>query len=115
MKDIAFSIMHKEEVCADITVADNTVKAVWHENSYPLPILGNGAFPLTPGHVMAYLKERCFDEHRPDREELLAGLGLSAYDPVAITKKTHGRMHMDFFWIRYKGENLTWNNVKDRI
>lgn len=101
MRDVCFSIMYKTENCVDISVVNNIVSATWHKNSFPLPILGNGTYPLTPKHIMEYLTSRCFDASRKDKEILLSELGLSSYDPIEITRITEGRMHTDTFWVKY--------------
>ena len=43
-----------------------------------------------------WLESRCFDKSRGDASKLLTALGINAYDPYAITAKTHGVMAHDF-------------------
>lgn len=45
---------------------------------------------------------------------LLKLVGLDCYDPFQIVKITHGAMVDDVFWIRFEGEDLTWNDVNPR-
>lgn len=68
---------------------------------------------FTRGDILDFLRTRCFEEGRPDKEELLAAMGIEEYDPLAITKKTHGRLMHDFFWIKWNGEDLTWEDILD--
>lgn len=65
-------------------------------------------------NIMRFLQERCFPETRADRDVLLELLGLRVYNPLDIVRKTHGRMVGDFFWIRFKGENLIWEDFPPR-
>lgn len=68
------------------------------------------------GEILDFLKSRCFEETRPDKREILEMLGLSEYNPLEITKKTHGRLyHYDTMWIRWEGETLTWEDVYDKL
>lgn len=47
------------------------------------------------------------------REELLNRLGLEAYDVVDIVKITHGIMAEDFSWIKFEGENVSYEELFD--
>lgn len=58
------------------------------------------------------LKDRCWDEHRPDLKILLEKLGLDEYNPYEICRRTHGKMAQDFIWFRFPGEILTYEEVK---
>ena len=35
------------------------------------------------------------------------------YDYLNLVRITHGVMSDDFFWLRFKGEDITWDDVKD--
>ena len=66
---------------------------------------------FTRGDILDFLKDRSLEECRPDKKEILDILGLEDYNPINITKKTHGRMMHDFFWIKWNGEALTWEDI----
>lgn len=75
-----------------------------------------GAFSLKSGYVLTkYTVKnknlRCISDMDMSRELLRLG-GFSFYDPYQIVQKTHGVMVDDCFWIRFDGENLTWEDVK---
>ena len=58
------------------------------------------------------LKNRCFDEHRPDIKRLLDILGLDEFNPYKICKKTHGKMVQDKTWFKFEGETITYKDFK---
>lgn len=58
------------------------------------------------------LKDRCWDEHRPDIDRILELIGLDEYNPYEICKRTHGRMYQDSIWFRFSGEVLTYEELK---
>ena len=58
------------------------------------------------------LRSRCFDYNRPDRKEYLEYLGLTEYNVYEICRRTHGMMVQDFIWMRFDGEDFTWEDVK---
>lgn len=75
-----------------------------------------GALSLKSGYVLTkYTVKnknlRCISDMDMSRELLRLG-GLSFYDPYQIVQKTHGVMVDDCYWIRFDGENLTWEDVK---
>ena len=63
-----------------------------------------------------FLEDRCFSKTRFNKKELLDSLDLGniGYDPLEIVKKTHGLMLEDYCWIKFKGESLTWEDIKIR-
>ncbi len=40
--------------------------------------------------------------------------GVNGYNPYELCLKTHGVNTDDFSWIKWKGETLTWDDVKVR-
>lgn len=44
--------------------------------------------------------------------KLLRLLGLKHYSPLAIVKKTRGLQNDDFYWMRFKGDTVTWDEIK---
>ena len=60
--------------------------------------------------------KRLFEENfclttRANADELLASLGMQAFNRWGIVRKTHGVMADDEIWMRFKGENLTHRDV----
>lgn len=74
-----------------------------------------GRRPHTIDTVNQVLEERCFSRERPDKDKLLSSLSLSMYNPLDIVRITHGVMFTDFYWLRFKGENLKWKDVNPRL
>lgn len=58
-----------------------------------------GKRPKTAKSIVDKFSQRCFSEGRPDKDELLASLGLREYSPIDIVAMTDGRMPKDKFWI----------------
>ncbi|GHU92704.1 hypothetical protein FACS1894208_00370 [Clostridia bacterium] len=55
-----------------------------------------------------YLEWRCFPRARANCKQLLSDMNLSAYDPLAICRVTHGRQHEDYVWLRFDGEQVDY-------
>lgn len=74
--------------------------------------------PFTEGKInkntlYEFLHDRCFEENRPDLNELLTALELSEYDPLKIVKKTHGIILSDFTWLKFDNENIEWEDFNE--
>ena len=39
---------------------------------------------------------------------------LKEYSAIGICRQTHGVMYNDFFWLRFNGEKLEFNDVRVR-
>ncbi|MCG7336186.1 hypothetical protein MHZ95_13015 [Sporosarcina sp. ACRSM] len=48
---------------------------------------------------------------RVNADELLASLGMQAYNRWSIVRKTHGVMVDDEIWLRFEGETLKHKDV----
>lgn len=61
-----------------------------------------------------FLEDRCFPRERANCKELLDGLGVGnfGYDPLSIIRVTHGIMFTDKFWIRFDGEDITYEEAR---
>lgn len=70
--------------------------------------------PITIPNVIDFLESRCFPRTRANADQLLKDLGVSIYDPIAITKRTHGLQLEDYMWVRYKGDTTTYDQIKLR-
>lgn len=65
-------------------------------------------------YVYNFLKSRCFSNGRPDLQNILKEHGMKSNNPYEWNRKTHGIMSKDFWWIKFPGENITWNDIKPR-
>lgn len=109
--DYKFEVLHKDDVIARVSITDNrkNVKIKKYcEIPAIQPFCGN---KLDLERVAEFIRYRCFDETRPDKDEILHDLGLMEYNPWEIVKVTHGRLWEDFIWIRFPGETLKWKDV----
>ena len=64
--------------------------------------------------VYDFLKSRCYEDERADLKEILDQAGLKSNNPWKWARITHGVTYEDFFWIKFDGEILTWEEVKIR-
>ena len=46
--------------------------------------------------------------------KILAAHGLTENNPYEWCRKTHGVMYNDFWWIKFPGETIKWDDVKVR-
>ena len=89
------------ELCTTI-IADNTERVLCIENHTDHVIktaFGNNFVP-TWEDLQHFLEERCIPRARAGLREYLEAIGVEAYDPIEIIKKTEGRMAEDEQWIR---------------
>ena len=63
---------------------------------------------------LGFLESRCPERNRDNIKELLDNWGLVEFDPLGIVRKTHGLMFDDWTWIRFEGEEITYDEIKVR-
>jgi len=78
------------DLCAE-NYTDNLVKTAFGKNSLP-----------TWADLEAFLEERCIPRQRAGLREYLEALGLDEYDPLAMIRKTKGRMAEDDQWMEVR-------------
>lgn len=101
-----FLLMWEDEVIASVNVEDEEVhvdrfilhpaKQIFYADTIPRFKFGQ------------ILRDRCWDENRPDIDVLLAKIGLYEYNPYEICKKTHGKMAQDRTWFKFDGETINY-------
>ena len=64
-------------------------------------------------NILAILTDRVICPERCD-EGMLNYLGVKEYNAYDILKKTHGVDSDDFMWLKFDGEDITWDDVKVR-
>ena len=90
-----------DALCTTIIV-DKTEHALCVENYTDHVIktaFGNNLVP-TWEDLQHFLEERCIPRARAGLREYLEAIGVEEYDPIAIIKRTEGRMAEDDQWIR---------------
>lgn len=81
--------------------ADRTAKDLLAENYTEQTVktaFGKNRFPSW-ADLESFLEERCIPRQRAGLQEYLEALGLSEFDPLAIIRKTQGRMAEDDQWM----------------
>jgi hypothetical protein len=106
---LEFSVFWENEKTADVCADVNTVSIKRYVIHPVKQIFCKDT--MTRYELGQILRTRCWDEHREGLPRLLKALGLSEYNPYEICRKTHGVMYQDKIWFRYKGENLTYEDV----
>ncbi len=95
------SFYDKDVLCSKI-VADFTDKTVSVKNTTEHIVktaFGNNEVP-TWEDFQNFLEERCVPRSRSGIREYLEAIGVDEYNPLAIIKKTSGRMAEDNQWIQ---------------
>lgn len=80
----------EHDLCVE-NYTDNLVKTAFGKTVLP-----------TWADLESFLEERCIPRQRAGLREYLEALGLDEYDPLAIIKKTKGRMAEDDQWLEVK-------------
>lgn len=107
-----FSVFWEDEKTADVTLSENQAHIRRYTTNPVKQIFASDTISLF--ELGEILKWRCWDANRENIEKYLYKLGLTEFNPYKICRKTHGVMFQDKIWFKYKGENLSWNDVKCR-
>ena len=89
--DALCTLIYADKTARDLRAenyTDNLVKTAFGKNLLP-----------SWADLEAFLEERCIPRQRAGLREYLEALGLDEYDPLAIIKKTKGRMAEDDQWM----------------
>lgn len=62
--------------------------------------------------MLVWVESRCFMECGKYGRYVLSLKGMTEYNPYEVIKVTHGIMSHDLRWIRFKGEDLTYEQAK---
>ena len=103
-KMLIFDWMNINEPLAHIEVDLRTkeVKAKDYDGLQPLQFFAKR--PHTIPSIIQKFRSRCFEEGRPDKNEILESMGLTQYSPLDIVRVTHGHTNRDDLWVRFEGE-----------
>ena len=105
---IIFDWMNENEVMAHIEVDLVEKSVICTEYTKEFPYMFLAKRPKEISSVINKFKERCFEEGRPDKDEILESMGLSSYSPYDIVRFTHGHTSRDDCWVRFEGEDLEY-------
>lgn len=114
MDRLEFSIYMKDSLMADVLFDrdSNKLEIVQYSDNIHLRPFYSDKPSLD--ELVSWINNRCFPETRANKDQLLDDLGLKVYSPLAIIKKTHGLQHEDYYWVRFKGEELNYSDIKIR-
>lgn len=112
MNNIKFQTYWKKELTADVSVIDNKINIISYSSDPVKQIFQ--CKNLDCFQFMEILESRCIPRNRANISEILKIYGLSTYDVIEILKKTHGLSQNDYFWIKFEGENISYDDVKIR-
>ena len=104
-------IMWENELCTTVELDEThkPINVVRHILRIPKqPIYSES---ITREQLYEFIKSRCFEECRPDKDVLLQSMELTVYNPWEIIKVTHGFQYDDKCWIKFEGESITWEDV----
>lgn len=94
--------MHRRRICSIIDV-DFLERRIKVQNRVADPLrraFGTKETPDWPDFEYL-LQDRCVPASRGHIKELLAGLGVTGYDPLQILEKTQGRTADDEMWMKF--------------
>ena len=104
-----FDVLSKNVVVAHVSVIGNNVQI--QKENVPIALQPFKRENCTIIDVYNFLKDRCFDDNREDLKEILESVGLTSNNPWEWNKISHGITADDFWWIRWDGETLSWEDV----
>lgn len=112
--DYNFMVMYKNEEVAFVHVsADHKEVSIKKIMPDGMKQVFNGS-KLDLERVYSFLKERCFEDGYTDLENVLEKVGMTSNNPWEWNRKTHGVTWEDYFWVKFEGENIVWEDVKWR-
>jgi len=107
-----FTVYHENTAVATVFVSDNH-KEVFIKKLVPdsiiQPFCGD---KLDLERVYSFLKARCYEDTYIGLDEVLKNYNMLSNNPWEWNRKTHGVTWEDFFWIKFDGEDLTWEDVR---
>lgn len=109
-----FEVFDKDTLLAKVSVDFDSQQVSLQQfsnNPVDRPFLYDSA---TVEDVLNFLEFRCFPRTRFNCQELLSDLGLTHYNPLEIVRRTHGLQLEDFVWVKFEGEDLTYDTIKLR-
>lgn len=108
-----YEILYKDTVVKEVLLSKNKKEILSINKSKELIL---DPFKNEPSvfDFYTFLKSRCYEDDRDNLDEILKQANLSSNNPYEFVKASHGVTWEDYFWIRFKNENITWEEVKVR-
>lgn len=109
---LKFKVMFENSVVADVEMDGGKLLYykrydVWCMKMFYLPHL-----TVTGEMMFDFLQERVVPRTRENINEILADCGLREYNVYELVKITHGTDRNDKIWIKFDGEDLSWEKLR---
>lgn len=110
-----FTIMHMDSPVLHISVGPD-LKATSTVLGKPVLNVPPTLYPdqVSMRNIEKWLESRVPDKHREDIDHILERYGLPDFMPLQMCMKSHGRNMTDFVWVKFDGEELTFNDIRLR-
>lgn len=105
-----FCVMCKDRVTAKVHLDENnnvTVEKLSMRITEQ-PFYGG---PVDLNRITDFFEGRCYQRNYAGIGDVLKAFGLTEYNAWEMVKINHGYMSKDDLWIKFPGENLTWEDV----
>ena len=107
-----FTVMHKDEAVVRVEYKNDVPIIIkFTDNPMKQPFLGDYSLER---QVYDLCKSRCYEDCRADLKNILHEAGMDTNDPFEWCRKTHGVTYEDLFWMKFDGEEISWDDVKVR-
>ena len=108
----SFTVLYKDIPVAHVDVSDN------HKETIIEKLIPDGIMQPFNGdrldleRVYVFLKSRCYEDSYVGLADILEVQNMTSNNPWEWNRKTHGVTWEDFFWIRFDGEDLLWEDIR---
>lgn len=109
LAEYTFEVYWKDEITARVYVKKHEARISRYVEHPVKQLFADSR--MTRDQLNQVLALRCWDKNRPDLPQLLQHIGLTAYNPQQIVRKTHGVTWNDYIWFRFPGEMITGHDV----
>jgi len=110
---LGFDWLERDRLCTTVKVYNDGRVEVQNFTDVIIDTVFGVKTNINEYDVLDFIEDRCFPRTRGNAKELLSDIGLRGYNPLRISRVTHGQLCGDDFWIRYRDEpNLRYEDVK---
>lgn len=113
-----FTIMKKDIPQMKVSWDDKlSIKSEWLTDDWLHSFILPQMYPenITMGKMLDWLETRTVPRTRIGLEYLLRDLyKIDEYSPLLMTRLDHGVLYGDFTWIKWDGEDITYDDIKVR-
>lgn len=117
MYNYSFDYMYRDKVLAHVVITEEPFSCTvtnYTDNPIFRPF-GVKTRNITMRDLQKFYASRCFPNSRVGRDNILSAIGVVNYSPSLIIRRNHGVMLEDHCWIKFEGEDLTYErDIKPR-